>query len=466
MRKLLIIGDMILDDEKYADTITSMGFTPLRFKGLKQSMQHLSDTSVIVVESTLSSDGAFGEFIKAAIHIPKIIFVKTCPPKGLTKWLKGNMVYPSMDPGTRVLGFLLRKAATDRETSLRLEYAEKGLSSAEKELSLLEDISKTITSSLDLHGIIITIMKHIRDMTGAKEWSLYLLDDESRSLYLEKSSKKISKKNRKVTLGMGEGIAGWVASEGTPVIIPDISSDKRFLSCVDSKERATKKSIICVPLKSKDRILGALEISNKQKGLSFTRDDLAFVLKLVDHASIAIERASLYQKMAELAITDDLTKLFNSRYLNRTIETEISRCERYKSSVSLIFMDVDHFKSVNDQYGHLIGSKLLVETGQLLIKGLRSFDIVTRYGGDEFVIVLPQTAPNIAVQIAERLRKNIKKHIFLKDDSLNLKLTASFGIASYPENAGTKDELIHLADEAMYRVKNKTRDGVYAIAHK
>src|SRR5512135_3886069 len=112
--------------------------------------------------------------------------------------------------------------------------------------------------------------------------------------------------------------------------------------------------------------------------------------------------------MAELSITDDLTKLFNTRYLDRTLEIEMARSTRHRTSLSLIFMDVDHFKIINDNYGHLVGSKLLVEVGQLLIRCLRTVDIVARYGGDEFVIVLPQTPPSSAIQIAERIRQAIE----------------------------------------------------------
>jgi diguanylate cyclase (GGDEF)-like protein len=202
---------------------------------------------------------------------------------------------------------------------------------------------------------------------------------------------------------------------------------------------------------------------NKTTGEPFTREDLDLLMRLVDQTAIALERASLYQKMTELAITDDLTKLFNTRYLNRTIEMEIQRSNRYHASVSLIFMDVDYFKHINDRYGHLVGSKVLVELGQLLIKSLRTVDTVARYGGDEFVIVPPQTSSEVAFQIAERIRKALEQNVFLKNEGYSLKITASFGLASYPGSAKSRDDLIRLADEAMYKVKRHTRNAVYAI---
>jgi len=206
-----------------------------------------------------------------------------------------------------------------------------------------------------------------------------------------------------------------------------------------------------------------MEFRDKITGGPFTQEDLNRLLRIADYASLAIKMASLHHKMEELAITDDLTKLFNTRYLQRTIELEIQRCERSRTSVSLIFMDVDFFKQINDRYGHLTGSKVLVEMGQMLIRNLRSFDIVARYGGDEFVIVLPQTPPTVASNVAERIRKAIEQNIFLRRDGYSIRLTASFGVASYPESAKSKDELLKLADDAMYRVKNFTRNGVYAI---
>jgi len=127
---------------------------------------------------------------------------------------------------------------------------------------------------------------------------------------------------------------------------------------------------------------------------------------------------------------------------------------------TLIFLDLDHFKFVNDTYGHLIGSKVLRETATVLKGNLRDCDIATRYGGDEFVLLLPETSKNQAHDVAKRIRTAIKAHLFIADEDLNIKLTASFGLASFPEDAITKLDLIRRADQAMYRVKETTRDDI------
>src|SRR3990170_4144681 len=262
-------------------------------------------------------------------------------------------------------------------------------------------------------------------------------------------------------LKLGEGVAGWVAQKGRPLIVRDVLNDKRFSDYVKNNAKGfIPRSVLCVPVTSKKKTIGVLEILNKKDGIPFTNKDTELLLKLVDQAAIAIERSNLYQKMANLAITDDLTKLFNLRYLYRVLDLEVKRSKRYNSIFSVIFLDLDCFKLVNDKYGHLHGSKTLVEVASILVRALREVDIISRYGGDEFVIVLPHTPVEKAIRIAERLQRDINHHHFLKDEGLALKVTASFGVAGFPDHAQDEIELLRLSDQAMYLAKSLGKNRV------
>jgi len=435
------------------DTINSIAFRP----------EHKPD--LILIDKYQAREPSFKSFSETFRDTPKIIFSEERTFRGFSAWIKNPLTYPAVDPSSKEIDFLAGKALKEKELLIEQRSLKNSFVSLKQELDFFEEVSKTLTSTLDLNDILSTIMKKAKKIIKAEAWSFLLIDQETGDLVFEKTAgKKVDKKKiKKIRIKIGEGIAGWVARELMPVVVPDVSSDPRYSSRIDRQISLKTKSIICVPITSKGTILGVLEIVNKTTKEPFTKEDLNLILRIVDHAAIAIERASIYQKMEELSVTDDLTKLFNTRYLNRTLEIEITRSNRHHTSLSLIFMDVDYFKTINDNYGHLVGSKLLVEMGQLLIKNLRTVDIVARYGGDEFVIVLPQTPPNSAIQIAERIRKSIEQNVFLKKEGYSLNLTASFGVASYPESANSKEELLRLADEAMYRVKYQTRNGVYAI---
>jgi diguanylate cyclase (GGDEF)-like protein len=219
------------------------------------------------------------------------------------------------------------------------------------------------------------------------------------------------------------------------------------------------QSIICVPLRSRHRVLGVIQLVNVDvKALS--DQEMFFLHALCDYAAISIENAKAVEKIQELTITDDVTGLFNARHLYKTLETEVYRSARFGYEFSVIFIDLDHFKQVNDTKGHLVGSRLLAEVGYLIKAQLRLIDFAFRYGGDEFVVLLPQTGKDAAVVVAKRLRDSLRNGHFSTDQGERIDVRASMGLATFPHDAQTPHDIIRQADEMMYAVKNSTRDNI------
>jgi len=192
----------------------------------------------------------------------------------------------------------------------------------------------------------------------------------------------------------------------------------------------------------------------------FGDQEIFFLQSLCDYAAIAIENARAVEKIQELTITDDCTGLYNARHLYKTLETEVYRSSRFGYEFTVVFIDLDHFKQVNDTNGHLVGSKLLAEIGYLIKAQLRLIDYAFRYGGDEFVVLLPQTGKDSALVVAKRLRDSLRTSMFCKEEGLNLNVRASMGVATYPHDAKTPHDIIRQADEMMYLVKNTSRDNI------
>lgn len=178
-------------------------------------------------------------------------------------------------------------------------------------------------------------------------------------------------------------------------------------------------------------------------------------------ARFALLNAERGAQTQNLIYIDDLTKLYNSRYLNVVLDRELKRSERYRNFFSVLFMDLDFFKRVNDAHGHLVGTRVLVEAGNVLRQCVRETDTVVRYGGDEFVVLLVETKAEEALLVAERMRRMVQEMLFGNALGLDIRLTISIGIAAFPEHATTKQHLLNLADQAMYRGKDSTRNVVY-----
>jgi diguanylate cyclase (GGDEF)-like protein len=330
------------------------------------------------------------------------------------------------------------------------------------ELAIFQELGKALTSSLQLDQVLRTIMEKIDEFLRPDNWSLLLLDEAKQELYFELAVGKASQALKDVRIKVGQGIAGWVAQHGEAVVVPDTSKDTRFFGKVDEKTKMETQSIVAVPVKFRDTCLGVIELINCFGPEGFNSRDLNLLEALADFAAIALENARHVKRIHELTITDDCTTLYNARHMGFILETEIYRSQRYNYEFSLVFIDLDHFKEVNDTHGHLIGSKLLAEIGSALKTHCRLIDFAFRYGGDEFVILLPQTSKENSLNVARRLHKMIRGTPWLEQAGLKVRITPSVGVASYPVDSKTKEGLLHLADEAMYLVKNTNRDSVAA----
>jgi diguanylate cyclase (GGDEF)-like protein len=333
------------------------------------------------------------------------------------------------------------------------------------QLKKLLEASHRMHSSIDQQHVAREILDEFRQWVNADSWQLYLVSDDEQFLELIGSEGMRTTPPSLTLRANGAGIIERVLQQGETVVLSQaelgqVNSGAREMRGTDSLIQAVN-SVLCFPLKVGPAVIGvsqALRIDNSQAFSSREQETLQEVSSI---AALALHNAAQYARAEKLYMQDDLTQLHNSRYLRQYLETELRRTRRYGGQVAVIFIDLDGFKAVNDRYGHRVGSETLREMARLLMESVRDTDVVTRYGGDEFTIVLPETDAEKAFITAERVRQKVAAHDFQGGSSHTFRLTASFGIASYPEcSAESAADLLEQADLAMYAAKAANKNNV------
>jgi len=321
-----------------------------------------------------------------------------------------------------------------------------------EQFNTLLELTKMINSSLDLNLIVKRAIEAATNLLDSEAGRLLLIDRDTDELFFETALGGEDKKVQSMRLKKGSGIAGWVADNGRPALVNDVAEDERFYKGIDEQSGFRTRSIVCVPLKFKENIIGVLQVVNKIEG-TFSEDDVIILYAFANQVAIALEDARLYKD----SITDYLAGLYHHKFFSLRLKEELERAKRYNYSLCLLFIDIDHFKEVNDNFGHSVGSRTIVEVARIIQRNLRAVDVISRYGGDEFEILLPYTSFEGSKIVAERLRKSVEETEF---DGFSI--TLSIGLTFFDGNDAdlNPEEFIDYADKALYRAKDEGRNRV------
>jgi diguanylate cyclase (GGDEF)-like protein len=326
------------------------------------------------------------------------------------------------------------------------------------DLLVFHQLTRSLTSSFDLDAILRTILEHMERIIEAELWTLLMLDESSQDLYYAIAAGGEQEALRGLRVKVGEGVAGWVVQHGETLIVPEAEHDPRLEQAGAVKPQRVR-SVIALPLRGRKGTHGVIEIFNPRAD-QMTDYTIAYLHILADHAAIAIENARDVARIQQLSITDDCTGLYNARHLYDVLGRELERSRRRRLPVSLAFLDLDRFKLVNDAHGHLVGSELLAHAGHRLRELSRKQDLCFRYGGDEFVILMPETGAKAALAQAGELHRALTETRFTMKNGLKLSVSASVGLATGPADGANVHTIIGAADARMYTVKISGRGRV------
>ncbi len=314
-------------------------------------------------------------------------------------------------------------------------------------LSVFSAIGTSIVAERSMRGVLDRVMEHVGTFFGPLNWSILLVDSAKNELVFARVVGRAAESLKGTRIAMGQGIAGWVAQRGASAIVENPAEDPRWSDRLDLVTGFRTESIIAVPLRSGDKIFGVIELLNRLNGEPFSAYDMRVLSTIADFAAIAVEKAYYLAEARRISERDPLTNALNRRGLDKAIDREAARRARYGGDLSVVLADVDRFKAINDSYGHAAGDEVLKAVAKALAGGMRGADSLARYGGDEFLVLLPATGSEDAeiarTRLAEVLAKAGTAHVPPFSVSLGV---FSSGDADF-------DELFRESDKDLYRRK-------------
>lgn len=360
-----------------------------------------------------------------------------------------------------ICGFSGQLALAMENRRLREELGAKSV-----EFQVLRETSTRFLTCLQPEDVFEAILEEAQRLTGAQKGSLMLATDGTGELRIRSVNGLHERVVEKLRVASGRGIAGQVFATGKAIVVSNLEKDDRFQR--RNRARYTTKSFLSLPIFLEGRTAGVLNLADKKSGDVFSEQDLRLLQTMAAQATIAMERSTYYSQSVELrkiSITDPLTGLLNRRYFHERLAEEADRATRHGHSLSLILIDIDNFKDYNDANGHPAGDRALVLVGRALRSSIRAIDVVSRFGGEEFAVILPETRIEGALEIGERIRREIEGLYFPGEEHLPKgRLTISLGLAGFPDDAQDMKNLIQRADRALYLAKAQGRNRIVAYA--
>lgn len=339
-----------------------------------------------------------------------------------------------------------------------IERTNRTLEALVRDLSLIYEIGQEVNSIVDLDKLYANIVDTLKKYLRIHECAILVFDERREELHIKAAFGFPDPETiLRTVFRCGEGITGLVADTGKKIYIKDTSREERFLS-YKGERPLEESSFLSVPLLAKGDVLGVVNFARRGVS-SFSYQDVKMMSLVAGQVALAIANARLYTRTRELSVRDDLTGINNRRHFQQMLQMEWKRAVRFGRQLSIIMIDVDHFKAYNDSFGHLQGDEVLKQIGSLLKKNLREVDTVARFGGEEFVLLLPDTDKRGALIVAEKVRTVIEEHIFpAAQGKKTRQVTISAGVAAYPDDVSEMDDLIDCADIALYRAKENGRN--------